>query len=42
VVDRRVPNSILPARLIGVAATRLERDAPMQRLLFEEASRTKQ
>jgi len=40
--DRRIPNSILPARLLGVAATKLERAAPLQRLLFDEASRLKQ
>jgi DNA polymerase-4 len=40
--DRRIPNSILPARLIGVAASGLERNAPMQRLLFDQAARVKQ
>jgi DNA polymerase IV len=40
--DGRVSDSVLPARLIGVGATKLERDAPMQRLLFDEESRLKQ
>jgi DNA polymerase-4 len=40
--DRRVPNSILPARLIGVGATKLVRDAPLQQLLFEDGARHKQ
>jgi DNA polymerase-4 len=40
--DRRIPNSVLPARLIGVGATKLERDAPLQRLLFEDGSHVKQ
>jgi DNA polymerase-4 len=40
--DRRMPQSVLPARLIGVGVSGLERGAPIQRHLFEESSRAKQ
>jgi DNA polymerase-4 len=40
--DHRIPHSILPARLLGVGAAGLMRHAPVQRLLFDEASRQKQ
>jgi len=40
--DRRMPHSVLPARLIGVGVSGLERGAAIQRHLFDESSRAKQ
>jgi nucleotidyltransferase/DNA polymerase involved in DNA repair len=39
--DRRMPESILPVRLIGVGVSGLERGAAIQRHLFEEPARAK-
>jgi DNA polymerase-4 len=40
--DRRIPDTILPARLLGVGASKLERSSPTQRRLFDDGSRLKQ
>lgn len=40
--ERRIPDSLLPARLIGVGVSGIERGAVVQRQLFDEASRGKQ
>jgi DNA polymerase-4 len=39
--DRRVSDNLLPARLLGVGVSGLERDAPVQRRLFDELERTR-
>jgi len=41
-LDTRVPNDWLPLRLLGVGATGLVRDTPVQGHLFEEGWRAKQ
>jgi DNA polymerase IV len=41
-LDTRVPNDWLPLRLLGVGATGLVRDLPVQGHLFEESWRAKQ
>lgn len=41
-LQTRVPNDWLPLRLLGVGATGLVRDAPVQEHLFEQAWRVKQ
>jgi DNA polymerase-4 len=40
--DHKMPDTILPARLIGVGVSGLLRRTPIQRHLFEESSRAKQ
>jgi DNA polymerase-4 len=39
--DRRMPDSLLPARLLGVGTSGLEQDAPIQRYLFDDGRREK-